>query len=727
MAGGAAKVTMSEQDLSFFIQQVTEGRNCMLLTARRGPINQPRLIGSTVQYRETYGVPLASTDIDQVIQRALDRGAVLWLNRVAHYTDPADPTSLDADKASLTLKNASAVDTLTLNANSEGAWGNGVIVQISANAGDANRFDLTITYPEQPTMNERWNSLTMNANDERYAVVFLNANSKLIEAVDEEAGDPLVGDTVTVASTTLTAGTDFAVDIDDISSMASALAAAIETNVATVNATSTSNVVTVTAATAGTSGNSIALSTVSNGSNITASGSTLSGGAAAVAASATVTYGSPSNGDTITVDGTVFTKAASGSGTEFSSISELTALIAALSSVNATDNGTTITVVAATAGTAGNAITIAKTGSALTLGNATGGHLNSGAAAVAASGTLTFDPTPTVIDNPAVIGPLSLSGGSNGAAVDDDDFIGASAGATGFHAFSDVDDAFGLAAPEAGSPAVVAAGIAYCEAREDMVYYCEPPSTDVDTVAALDFRYGRGDYSHSAFNSSYGAMYFGRPKIRSAKTNNIVDISNLGDVFGVHAYSDRKSEVWFAPAGLQRGRIPNTLGVHYNVGTPGRSSELDQLADAQINPIVDFKQDGTVVWDEQTLQTIPSATQSLHVRRLLVYMRKALLQINRLWLFEPNDPVTWRRVFNLIDPWMSDLLSRRAFYEYHIQCDQDARSIDEAILNTPERIDRGEFVCRIFIKPTRTLKYFSLEAVITKSSADFTELMDIRL
>ena len=89
---------------------------------------------------------------------------------------------------------------------------------------------------------------------------------------------------------------------------------------------------------------------------------------AGVAATATVTYGSPSNGDTITVDGNEFTKVASSPGAdEFSSISELTALIQALSSVNATDNGTVITITAATAGTAGNAITLAKTGSALTL------------------------------------------------------------------------------------------------------------------------------------------------------------------------------------------------------------------------------------------------------------------------------------------------------------------------------------------------------------------------
>lgn len=722
---GAAKVTFTEQDLSYFVSSVTEGRNCIQITARRGSINEPVLVGSMTQYREIFGISIDSSNSDLVCQRALDRGAKLYINRVAHYSDPADASTLTAASASLTLVNSDAEDTLTLTASSEGTWGNTLLITVSENSGDSSRFDINISLPEQPDMEETFSSLTMDENDERYAVAILNEQSKLVEATDEDSGDPFDGDTVTVGSDTITLGTDIPVDIENISTMAESLASAINAVSTVVTANSTSNVTTVTAVTAGTSGNSIALSTVSDGPNITVSGSTLSGGAAAVAATATVTYGSPTNGDTIVVDGTTFTKASSSGAAAFSTIGELTTLIAALSTVNAADNGSVITITAATAGTAGNSIAISKTGSALTLSGAT---LSGGTAAVAATGTITLATDPIIIDNPAAIGPIAMSGGDDGlSGLDDDDWIGDSGSATGLHAFDSIEDAFGLGSPEAASPAVVAAGVAYCEAREDMVYYCEPGSSVTDASTAIDFRKGEGDYTHAAFNSSYGAMYFGRPKVRSSKTNSIIDISTLGDVFGVHSYSDAKTEVWFAPAGLQRGKVPNTLGVHYNVGTAARSSELDDLDDNQINAIVNFADEGTVIWGENTLQVVPSALQSLHVRRLLIYLRKALTRVNRIWLFEPNDPVTWRRVYNMINPFMQDLLSRRAFYDYQIQCDQDAKNIDDAILNTPERIDRGEFVCRIYIKPTRTLKYFALEAVITKSSANFKELLDVRL
>ena len=714
MPSGAAKVTFTERDLSFFIQAVTEGRNCLQLTSRRGPVNEVKLIGSMKQFQETYGLPIDSSDSDIIVQRAFDRGAVLYINRVAHYTTPSDASTLIADKAALTLQDAEARDTLLVEAANEGTWGNTLVITVTENEIDSDRFDLSIDFPEQDELSESYEYLTMNQDDdEYYAIKVINEQSNLITVTDLEAGDPFEDDTVTVGTDVFDSGDDFTVNIDDVSQMASSLSDAINATSTVTGAANVSNVVTVTASTAG--------------DNITVSGATLSGGADAVAASGTVTYGTPSDGDTITIDGNVFTKVSGApAANEFSSISELTTLIDGLTSTVASDDGSIIVVDAATAGTPGNSIAMSTTSTTgLTL---SAGTLLGGINAIAATGTITFSADPVTIDNPVATASTNLSGGDDGlSGLDDDDWIGSSATRTGLYAFDDIDDAFGLACPESTSPSVVTAGIAYCENREDMVYYAEPPATVDSADEAIDFRLGEGSWTHSAFNSSFGAMYFGRPKIRSAKTNEITDISLIGDVYGVHAYNDAKAEVWFAPAGLQRGRIPNTLGVHYNVGTPGRSSEMDDLVNNQISPIVDFSDEGTVIWGEQTLQRAPSALQSLHIRRLLIYMRKALLKINRIYLFEPNDPVTWRRVYNLINPWMDDLLKRRAFYEYLIQCDQDARSIDDAILNTPERIDRGEFTCRLFIKPTRTLKYFGIEAVITKSNANFKELLDIRL
>jgi len=111
----------------------------------------------------------------------------------------------------------------------------------------------------------------------------------------------------------------------------------------------------------------------------------------ATAAFGSVTYGSPALADTLVVNGTTFTKVASApTSVQFTTIEELTALIDGEALISATDDGTTISIVADTAGTAGNAITLAKTGSALTLSAATlmGGTAASTAPATPSSGRL---------------------------------------------------------------------------------------------------------------------------------------------------------------------------------------------------------------------------------------------------------------------------------------------------------------------------------------------------
>ena len=106
-------------------------------------------------------------------------------------------------------------------------------------------------------------------------------------------------------------------------------------------------------------------------------------------ATGTVTYGSPSDGDTLTVDGTTFTKVSASPGAnEFTDDTELTTLIDALASVSATIDTGVITITAETIGSSGNSITLAKTGSELSLS----GETLSGGYSAPSINTLVNDP-----------------------------------------------------------------------------------------------------------------------------------------------------------------------------------------------------------------------------------------------------------------------------------------------------------------------------------------------
>ncbi|MBU4541371.1 MAG: hypothetical protein KJ774_09130 [Firmicutes bacterium] len=97
----------------------------------------------------------------------------------------------------------------------------------------------------------------------------------------------------------------------------------------------------------------------------------------AVAATGTVTFGTPAASDTVTVDTTTFSYASPVTipASQYSTAAQLTALIDGLASVTATNNAGTITVTAATAGAAGDSIALAEVGTGITVSgaNLTGG------------------------------------------------------------------------------------------------------------------------------------------------------------------------------------------------------------------------------------------------------------------------------------------------------------------------------------------------------------------
>ncbi|MBQ7570373.1 MAG: hypothetical protein IJT22_05515, partial [Synergistaceae bacterium] len=100
---------------------------------------------------------------------------------------------------------------------------------------------------------------------------------------------------------------------------------------------------------------------------------------------------------------------------------------------------------------------------------------------------------------------------------------------------------------------------------------------------------------------------------------------------------------------------------------------------------------------------------------------KAVAAYARSYLFEKNDPTTWRQFYRGIEPKFREWKAQRWFYDYYIFCDQDAESLDKAKLNTAESVQRGEFKCQIFVKPVVGIKWVMIDAVITRLDADFAE------
>ena len=165
-------------------------------------------------------------------------------------------------------------------------------------------------------------------------------------------------------------------------------------------------------------------------------------------------------------------------------------------------------------------------------------------------------------DRPAT-GGFSLSGGGDGLVdLNDIDYIGDPSQHTGFYAFDEIDALNMLMVPGVTTANVIHAGITYAENRKDLMLVAEAP-IHLEPLETVNFRKGQGMYSHAAFNSSYAALYYPWLEISDPVTGKKKLIPPSGAVAGCYARSDQKTYVWYAPAGIDRGRIFNALSIGY--------------------------------------------------------------------------------------------------------------------------------------------------------------------
>jgi hypothetical protein len=186
-----------------------------------------------------------------------------------------------------------------------------------------------------------------------------------------------------------------------------------------------------------------------------------------------------------------------------------------------------------------------------------------------------------------------------------------------------------------------------------------------------------------------------------------------GDVAGVAVRSDFESETWFSPAGFNRGQIQNVVNLALN---PVRT-ERDTLYQAGVNPVISQPGQGTVLFGDKTLLAKPSAFDRINVRRLFIVLEKAISTAAKFSLFELNDRFTRAQFKNLIEPFLLDVQARRGITDFRVICDETN--------NTPEIIDRNEFVADIFVQPTRSINFITLNFIATRTGVNFDEIAGV--
>lgn len=212
-------------------------------------------------------------------------------------------------------------------------------------------------------------------------------------------------------------------------------------------------------------------------------------------------------------------------------------------------------------------------------------------------------------------------------------------------------------------------------------------------------------------NSSYSTIYGNYFKIYDRFAEKERWVPAAGFAAATIAYTDFTDAQWFAPAGINRGIISNVIDIAVN---PNKA-QRDVLYYSRINPIVRFQGEGIVIWGQKTLQSGASAFDRINVRRLFLHLEKSISKMARAFLFEFNDDFTRTRFRGTVNPFLSEVKSRRGVYDYLVVCDETN--------NTPQVIDTNQFNAEILLKPTRVAEFINLRFTAVGTGVEFTEVV----
>ena len=244
--------------------------------------------------------------------------------------------------------------------------------------------------------------------------------------------------------------------------------------------------------------------------------------------------------------------------------------------------------------------------------------------------------------------------------------------------------------------------VAFISPSRELIVNVTPAATQLANV--LSFFSPLTSSSYAVFDSGYQYVY-------DRYNQQFVYIPCSADVAGLCARTDIEQFPWYSPAGSSRGTIKYAIKLAYNPDQNAR----DQLYSQRINPVISSPGSGIILFGDKTALSYQSAFDRINVRRLFITLEQAVKGAANAQLFEFNDATTRANFINIVEPYLRDVQIKRGITDFLLVCDETN--------NTPDVIDRNEFIADIYVKPARSINFIGLTFVATRTGVSFETIV----
>ena len=208
-------------------------------------------------------------------------------------------------------------------------------------------------------------------------------------------------------------------------------------------------------------------------------------------------------------------------------------------------------------------------------------------------------------------------------------------------------------------------------------------------------------------DNSYATTYWPWCNMIDPATGKYVWVPASTLIPGVYANNDKIAAPWFAPAGINRGGLNNVSRAQYKLS----QAQKDELYLSNINPLATMPKVGVVIYGQKTLQKGTSALDRVNVRRLLIELKGYIGQLADNIVFEQNTERTRSLFLSRVNPYLENIQQKQGLYAFRIVMDDTN--------NGPDVIDRNQLVGQIYIQPTKTAEFISLDFIVLPTGAEF--------
>ncbi len=228
-----------------------------------------------------------------------------------------------------------------------------------------------------------------------------------------------------------------------------------------------------------------------------------------------------------------------------------------------------------------------------------------------------------------------------------------------------------------------------------------------DSSTRPDVQKTASSFDTRAIDNNCVATYFPDVYIDDSINKRRVKVPSSVAALAALGLNDRVAAPWFAPAGFNRAALDFVTNIQVRVN----QSDRDTLYDVRINPIATFPRQGYAIFGQKTLQQANTDLNRVNVRRLLLEVKRLIVQIAQNMVFEQNTTAIREKFVNDATLQLGLIQTNSGIENFKVVMNETNNSDVDAQNN---KVNGS-----ISIKPTKTIEFVALDFIITQSGVQF--------